>query len=467
MELKQLLAILRKRWRIAALTWLVIMFLGAAAAFLPAEHFTASTTLLAQPDPTKAEFGQIQIVEFVMPAVQRKVEGDETRKAVLPDLPRAVARAPFTVAFSNEAGTGVFEVTIDSTDQAAVAPIANAYSDYLVRRQPIPDLLEVSALDRADAPTAPASPPKKVLLVASFVLGLIAATVAALTANALRRTIGTADEMRRRFGVPVLGEIPPLNRRFKDATAEDLLTQTDDRAAQEAFHRIRSNIEIALLTDPKAIAITSVAPAEGKSTVSAVLAWSLAMTGNRVVLVDSDLRRPSAHRRLGEPFGSGVAGYRPGEELPWQSTRLPKLRFVPAGIPKEHPSDTVTVALAPLIAGLNDQGSLVLLDAPPLTGAAETFLIAAVAGSAVLVVDGRRYDEAALEKAIHELQGSRVNVLGIVINQAKLSRRARRIYDDYGAPMRLEEPTARPTEDRGDDVPPVPELPREVLEPPR
>lgn len=438
MELSQLVEIVRRQWKAAAAAFLIVLGLGIAAAILPPERYTATTTMLAQPNLEVVEFGQVQVVEFLLPSLARQVESERFAGFAADALPSDLRRVTYDVTAETDPGTGVLEIKVKTVSRAAAAPIANELAAQLVDRQPAARLLVLTILDPAAEPRSPAPPGPATIVMAATVLGLIAAVFMALVANALRKRVQGADEVRRRFGTSVLGEIPRLRQLKNPQTSPStILYDSSNPAATEAFHRLRTNMELALLAEgAEALTVTSVGPGDGKSTVVATLGWSLAASGHTVILVDADLRRPTLHERLGEPFGPGLCAWATSSEPPPSGTALDELTFVPAGTPDRHPAEVITVALPKLLNELEHPGRLVIVDAPPLEGVAETNLIAAMTKAVILVVDARRHNTQAVEHAMYRLHEAGTRVIGVVINRARLSRAERQISDYYGPRQR-------------------------------
>lgn len=435
MELSQLVEIVRRRWKAAVAAFLIVLGLGMAAAFLPATRYTATATLLAQPNLEVVEFGQVQVVEFLLPSLARQAESDRFARSAADALPRGATRASYDVTAETDPGTGVLEIKVTTERRAAAAPMANELATQLVQRQAAARLVVLSVLDPASEPRSPAPPAPSTIVMAAIVLGLIAAVFVALATNTLRKRVQGAEEVRGRFGTSVLGEIPRLRQLKKLQTRpSSILNDTSQPAATEAFHRLRTNMELALLSEgADAITVTSVSPGDGKSTVVATLGWSLASAGHTVILVDADLRRPTLHEKLGEPFGPGVCAWAASSNPPPSGTALDELTFVPAGTPDRHPAEVITVALPKLLNDLERPGRLVMVDAPPLEGVAETNLIAAMTKAVILVVDARRHNPQAVENAMYRLHEAGTRVVGVVINRTKLSRAERQISDYYGS----------------------------------
>jgi capsular exopolysaccharide synthesis family protein len=212
---------------------------------------------------------------------------------------------------------------------------------------------------------------------------------------------------------------------------------------EEAYRILRSNLEVALLDlERAAVAVTSAHAGEGKTSTTVNLARSLAVAGNRVVLLDFDLRHPDSHRWLGTHndfgvsdvllrqrslpeslqfvvLGEGVGGAREG------------LYFLPAGTPVRNPAELLGGPRTPaLLDALAAQADVVLIDTPPVLPVADTLVIGRMVAGAVLVVETRRAPAAAVRKAKDALIRNQTRLLGVVVN--KLQQRDARTDEGYG-----------------------------------
>jgi Mrp family chromosome partitioning ATPase len=112
-------------------------------------------------------------------------------------------------------------------------------------------------------------------------------------------------------------------------------------------------------------------------------------------------------------------------------TGNPYLEVIPSGVPERHPADIVTADVPRLLNDLHESERTLIVDCPPLSGAAETKILVAKSDAVVLVVDARRFDPDGLEHALAQLRASGANVLGIVLNRVR-RRRSNDAYHYYG-----------------------------------
>jgi capsular exopolysaccharide synthesis family protein len=268
---------------------------------------------------------------------------------------------------------------------------------------------------------------------------------AGLASAGVRRRFSRVTELKERIGATVLGEIPRVIS--GNIRPSSLFALGRQPMVMEAFQELRSNL---LLSIPDGgattIAVTSCDPAEGKTSVSANIAWALASESRHITAVDSDLRKPMLHLELEVPFGPGLASGGAVDALRHASkTKNPYLEVVPAGIPSQHPTDIVSAYLPPLLHSLHERQQTVIVDCPPMIGVAETVLIAAMVDMVVVVVDTRRLHPERLQQCLLRLEGAGANVVGVVLNRTRRRRRAGSYeYGYYGREEQLV-PVAPPT----------------------
>jgi polysaccharide biosynthesis transport protein len=440
-----LLVELREFWKAVSRQWfaaLIAFGLCAAGvaylAFSPPNQYRASATVSVEPAALSSGTSDVQVVNFLMPALQAQVETATFDRTVRDASPR-VAASHYNVTSSISPGTGLLVITAESNDSQAVAVVANTFASTLIASSPSPGL-RIRVLAPAQRPAKPQGPHRLTILISGLILALIIAVIAALFAHAAHRRRTRGDEIRDSFGLPVLGEIPVI-RRFRGTTFVQLFERVDDPAI-EAFVKLRTNVELALARHRiTSVCVTSHRLGVGKSTISGSMSYAMASVGHRVTLIEGDLRRPS----LSPGFALAPMRQEPGlagryilveahPETPFRFVSAEDLRQLPIqGIqrPGQHPADTVSTALPELLAE-SAAGDLSVVDAPPIS-TAETKLIVSLSRWAIVVVDAHRRDALDnLEDTVNQVREAGGEVLGIVLNRARV-RRAQRRANEYTA----------------------------------
>jgi capsular exopolysaccharide synthesis family protein len=197
-------------------------------------------------------------------------------------------------------------------------------------------------------------------------------------------------------------------------------------APAEAIRRLRTNLQfVGAGTQSKSLVVTSSVPGEGKSTTAINLAVSLADAGSRVILVDADLRRPSVADYLGVEGRAGLTTVLIGradlEDViqPWRDSGL---HILPSGQVPPNPSELLgSTVMVDLLAKLEADYDVVLLDTPPLLPVTDATILTKLVGGAVVVVGADRIHKAQLAEALETLEIAGAQLHGLVLN--KIARR--------------------------------------------
>ncbi len=164
----------------------------------------------------------------------------------------------------------------------------------------------IRVVDRAEVPQQPSTPNAGHDLLWALFAGTLLGVVAAFFFEYLDNGIKQPDEIKSQLGLAFLGMVP----RFapKDTTGPPLIGKGMPQEFAEAFRAIRTNVFFSSADEgAKSLVVTSTGPVEGKSVVSANLAISLALAGQRVLLIDADMRRPKAHELFGVALEPGLS----------------------------------------------------------------------------------------------------------------------------------------------------------------
>lgn len=268
-------------------------------------------------------------------------------------------------------------------------------------------------LERAEPPSGYAKPNVPAYMALAVLVGLILGVGLAFFIEYLDTSVKTLDDVERFLGIPVLAVIPknvPL-----------LIKQTGDSPDAEAYRILRTNIEFNR-KDPDANTVTVISggPGEGKSTTLNNLAFTCAQSGYRVLVVDTDLRRPAQHRFFDVDNSVGLTNYLTStmslEEVMLQ-TQVENLSFIPSGT---LPSDAVGILnsqrMADLILRVKRSFDLVFFDSPPVLGVSDGSVLASEVDITVMVVQHRRFPRSMLQRVKQTVLNVGGNLLGVVLN---------------------------------------------------
>jgi len=289
----------------------------------------------------------------------------------------------------------------------------------------------------AEVPSEPAAANKKLKLAAGGAVGALLGIAAAFLLDLLDPSVKTVKESKELFGYTLLGIIPAFGRtkkflppgaaKFLPAasqpepfTSQLVVRDLPRSAISEQYRMIQANLKY-LNSDqpPKVIVVTSSVPQEGKSTVSANLALAMARPGQRVLLVDADMRRPSQHHIWNLTNDVGLSEVLSKQvELPIAlKAAMPNLEVLTAGAIPLNPVDLLDSHFtAELIQNLANHYDFVIIDTPGLNVAADASILGRVADGLLFVVRPGVVDYASASASQELLRQLGQTVLGQVVN---------------------------------------------------
>ncbi|MBN2704238.1 MAG: polysaccharide biosynthesis tyrosine autokinase [Pontiellaceae bacterium] len=286
----------------------------------------------------------------------------------------------------------------------------------------------VEIFDRATAEKYPVSPNLFLNTLISIFVGFGAGVGLAYFIEYLDTSIKTADDVERILGLPVLGLIPQKVR--------PLIEEGPDSEHAEAYRVLRTNLAFTESGSSRgAFSVLSSGAGEGKSTTVFNLAFICAQQGEKVLLIDADLRRPVQHTILGVSNRFGLTNVLlrdvPVEEG-IKATSVPNLHFLPSGrLPRTSLGVLDPKRIGELIASLKEKYDVVLIDTPPLVGISDSSIIAKETDGAILVVQYRKYPRDMLAKAKQMIEALGVKVIGAVLNNINIMRDDYYYYNSY------------------------------------
>lgn len=292
----------------------------------------------------------------------------------------------------------------------------------------------------ATASPNPVSPGLSKNLMGGLFVGLALGVAAGLLRDRLDHVFHSIEELKESSRLPILGLLPyhrDLDLAHASASAAPnqglglpaVYKQTVDTYSatpfHEAFRLLYSNLKFLSSDTPiRSVAISSSLPGDGKSTTSIYLAQAAAAMGQRVLIVDADMRRPQLHTRMGLSNMRGLSNILASDLSPDDVIQLAdaNLSILTAGqIPPDPTKLLSSHRMASLIEQFEASFDLILYDTPPLLGLADATLLAAHTDGLVLVVGLGKTDRSAFSTVLDHLKLSACPVLGLVANGIKQS----------------------------------------------
>ena len=298
----------------------------------------------------------------------------------------------------------------------------------------------VRVLERAVVPGSPASPKPMQNLLIALMCGLGLGIGLAFAIELLDNTIKTQVDVETLLGVPVLGLIPIIGQGKLDAKGKDREGKGDEQVrdrdlgvfreprsmAAECCRSIRTNILFMSPDHPiRTMVITSPSPQEGKTTTAINLAIAMAEAGGRVLLVDTDMRRPRLHRSFSVPNQVGVSTLILGNskfEDAVKHTDIPNLDVLPCGPIPPNPSELLhTKRFAQILEECRGRYERIILDSPPTSAVTDPAVLGNLADGVILIVKGASTTREAAAHARRQLVAAKCRLLGVIVNEIDFS----------------------------------------------
>ena len=280
----------------------------------------------------------------------------------------------------------------------------------------------LTIVEQAEPNYAPIGPRTTMNVALAGAIGGLLAVGAILLLEFLDDTVKTGDELTALTGLTFLGIIPRVPE--GKANEERLLAANEPRSSfSECFRVLRTNLQFSSFDRPlNTIVVTSPQPTEGKSTTAANLAVVIAQAGLRVILVDTDLRRPVLHRIFDLPNDWGLTGSLFGEYLGPKDALFPtavdNLFVVTSGPLPPNPSEILgSQRMESFIEDLKLRADIVIFDSPPLLTVTDSTVLSTRVDGVVLVADCGATRRDAIQKSADSLRKVGAHILGAVLNR--------------------------------------------------
>jgi len=292
----------------------------------------------------------------------------------------------------------------------------------------LPKTMMVEIMDRAVPSLRPVRPNKPLNISLGIVIGLVVGVGLAFFIEYLDTSVKTIDDVERLLQSPVLGVIPQ--------NVGYLVDEGEESPHAEAYRVLRTNLLFSRKDDKlNAVAVVSAGAGEGKSTTVLNLATVFAQSGQRVLIVDSDLRRPTLHKLLRVSNNVGLTNYLLKQntlEEVIQTTVMSTLDFLASGkLPSSSLGILSSAQMKSLIGELKQRYDFVFFDSPPIMGVSDASILAREADATLQVIQYRRYPQLMNVRAKQLIEKVGGNLIGIVLNNINMSQDESYYYSGY------------------------------------
>ena len=300
-------------------------------------------------------------------------------------------------------------------------------------------------MDAAKPPTVPIKPRMVVNVAIGVMLGLLLGVLTAFGLELLDNTLKSQEDIERVAGVPAIGILPALDPKASKRAAREGLGDRDlwvykqpQSSAAECARAIRTNLMFMSADQPlQTFVITSPGPREGKTTCAISLAIAMAQAGGKVLLADTDMRRPRIHKSFGLKNHRGISSFVVGEtplDQAIQETEVPNLDFLNCGPPPPNPADLIhTRKFHDMVEDLKSRYDKIIFDSPPTSAVTDPAILGNMADGIILVVRSHKTSRDGARHARRQLTDAKARMLGVIINEVQFSSAS---YGYYYAPYK-------------------------------
>ncbi len=283
----------------------------------------------------------------------------------------------------------------------------------------IPTSSFVEITGPAEPGDSPVKPNKTLNIILGVIIGLIMGVGLAFFIEYLDTSVKTIDEVERAFQAPVLGVIPQ--------NVGYLVDEGPESPHAEAYRVLRTNILFSRKDEKlNTVVVVSAGAGEGKSITTVNLATVFAQAGQRVLVVDSDLRRPTLHKALHVSNNLGLTNYllkqNKLEEI-IQPTGVAMLDFMASGkLPSTSMSILGSAQMKEMVAELKQRYDFIFFDSPPVLGVSDASVLASEVDMVIQVIQYRRYPQPMSIRAKQLIEKVGGNLIGILLNNINMSQ---------------------------------------------
>ncbi len=296
----------------------------------------------------------------------------------------------------------------------------------------------IRIIDRAEIPKYPVRPKKKLNIILAAILGLFGGVGLAFFIDYLDNTVKTKEDIEKYIGLPFLGHIPVIKiKKKEEPITKHIFTHKEQKSfVSEAFRTLRANVLFSAVTKQlKTILITSSGPSEGKTTVSTNLAITLSQGGEKVLLVDADMRKPVLHRVFKINSDMGISSYLAGDYSLKDiviKTNVDNLSVVVCGKIPPNPNELLGLErMGEFIEEAKKRFDRIIFDTPPVGGISDGLILSKKVDGVLMVVEYAKLSRDAILLGKEKLQEIGSEIGGVILNNVDIEKEGSRFHPYY------------------------------------
>lgn len=452
-DIRELVTFLVKKWYL-----IIICFVLAAGAALAVTQFylkpiyRAETTLFLGKEQDKIgglSFMDLQVNSQLVIDYREILKSNLVAEQVHGKLGVNVETFKKNVNLETVKDSRIFRITYDDSNPKLTADVVNELADII--KQMASDIIEVKnvkVIDVAKVPERPMKPNKKLNTGLAGFVGLLLGVSLVYLLEFVDHTFKKPEELERQLELTVIGTVPVFEggkRGKKKAKDQKDLEQeymknlifinNPKAAASEAFRELRTNLQYTNIDKKvKSIVITSPSLGDGKTTTVCNLAISLAQSGNKVLVMDADFRKPKLHHYFGVKNNEGLTNILTDDKDFRQinivgKTDVPGLFIVTSGPIPPNPAEMLSsTRMQQLLEQLNKEYDVILVDSPPVGQVTDAAILAGIVDGTILVIACGDTRIEMAKRAKKALKGVNAKIIGTVLTKFNTGRSSSYYY---------------------------------------
>lgn len=441
MELRDFLSLLRKRkWTALVVFLLTMVSAFAITEMTPIKYAAQSRVFIAVSSINEDLSTALTGSNFTLQRVKSYSQLVKTPSVLYPASEAlGINIDPDSVSAKIPLDTVIIEIRATDVDPSRAARIANQVASSLgavVLELETPlngttSPVKARVVETADVPQVPTQPRPLLNYALGVLLGLAAAAGVVLLRESLDTKVRSPEDIQDLTGASPMSVLPYDDRANTSPLAA--LSRRSSRA--EGFRRARTNLQFLDVDNPpRAIVVTSSIPSEGKTTTAINLALTIALGGQRVLLIDGDLRRPKTAKYLNVDTSLGLTDVlteATSFESAVQGFHHALIGVLPSGSIPPNPSELLgSHAMEKLIDFVKKHYDIIIIDAPPLLPVSDAAILAAQADGAIFLTRWGKVRREDARAALEQLKSVGARLLGTIVNFAPTGKRG--YYYGYG-----------------------------------
>jgi capsular exopolysaccharide synthesis family protein len=311
--------------------------------------------------------------------------------------------------------------------------------------------INIHVVDMADIPKVPVKPRIKLNILLAVLTGLIMGGGLAFFMEYLDNTIKTPEDLKNHFNLPYLGSVPNYKAEDPHLVQSELIVLNNPKStASEAYRGVRTGILFSTPGhSPRSMLITSAWGEEGKTVTCANLAITMAQAGQKILMLDCDMRRPSLHKIFNLPNERGISNILVGDcswrdtlhsslvigassPLTRNSSPVTNLSIITSGPIPPNPAELMgSDRMQDLIKEVSGEYERVILDCSPIMGVTDPVVLSRFVEGVVLVIKAGETVRDLVATSLHRLQDVQAHVLGAILNNVNVGKNHYYYYQYY------------------------------------